>query len=601
MAQNSSFFNAVETSKGVFDRTYNAEQWAEYFSAFIGNGVFAVPSANLQVNAGSGMQILINIGMAFINGYYYNSDSVIQMTLNPSNGTYARITNIVIELDLVNREIIAKAIDGTPSPTPVAPALIQNSSTWQICIAQITIPASAASINTGNITDTRLINDLCGVVASTVQQLDTSTLYQQWQAGFENWFDSIQSQITATDLGNLQQISQSIPTIQNNIDTINQSINSIQTSFNQSINLAGNSNYGPNGISSSNYQFGNESTMYLEAGTVYTLTGMASNTMPNEYCETWIDLFSENWKQNPVLSFKSQTPTINSLTFTAEYTGIYNVQLYSTVTANVPSGVGTVYWYTVQEGNNPACMWVPSPADAFDSDISNAAAKNFVRVLTNSEFGINSNDDLNNLINTGIYFTTPNCNCGSIQNTPSGEEGYDFYVEVLNLNHKPNFTTGFVYQKLVSRVDGIYYRCYYAQGGSWTPWWGVSMAQATSEEIALLGKSVSYLALNTARLKEQNQLLGKQVVNLNIQNAISNEQTNKLKSENQLLGKQIVDLSIQSAVAHQEASKLKNENNLLGKQVTSLTLNSLDVNNKIKILAQSVIQTQLNKQLKENK
>ena len=33
------------------DRTYKAEDWAEYFASFIGNGVFPVPSTGLQVVA----------------------------------------------------------------------------------------------------------------------------------------------------------------------------------------------------------------------------------------------------------------------------------------------------------------------------------------------------------------------------------------------------------------------------------------------------------------------------------------------------------------------------------------------------------------------
>ena len=44
--EKSSFFNSVS-----HDRTYKAEDWAEYFASFIGNGVFPVPSTGLQVVA----------------------------------------------------------------------------------------------------------------------------------------------------------------------------------------------------------------------------------------------------------------------------------------------------------------------------------------------------------------------------------------------------------------------------------------------------------------------------------------------------------------------------------------------------------------------
>ena len=48
--EKSSFFNSVS-----HDRTYKAEDWAEYFASFIGNGVFPVPSTGLQVVANDGM------------------------------------------------------------------------------------------------------------------------------------------------------------------------------------------------------------------------------------------------------------------------------------------------------------------------------------------------------------------------------------------------------------------------------------------------------------------------------------------------------------------------------------------------------------------
>lgn len=52
--EKSSFFNSVSG-----DRVYRAEEWAEYFASFIGNGVFPVPSTSLQVVAGSGMAVAV--------------------------------------------------------------------------------------------------------------------------------------------------------------------------------------------------------------------------------------------------------------------------------------------------------------------------------------------------------------------------------------------------------------------------------------------------------------------------------------------------------------------------------------------------------------
>ena len=64
--EKSSFFNSVS-----HDRTYKAEDWAEYFASFIGNGVFPVPSTGLQVVANDGMKLNVKTGKAWINGYFY--------------------------------------------------------------------------------------------------------------------------------------------------------------------------------------------------------------------------------------------------------------------------------------------------------------------------------------------------------------------------------------------------------------------------------------------------------------------------------------------------------------------------------------------------
>ena len=72
--EKSSFFNA-ELINGEYDRVYGAEDYARYFSSFIGNGVFPNPSDNLKVIAdGKDMKIIIKAGKAWINGYYYEND-----------------------------------------------------------------------------------------------------------------------------------------------------------------------------------------------------------------------------------------------------------------------------------------------------------------------------------------------------------------------------------------------------------------------------------------------------------------------------------------------------------------------------------------------
>ena len=78
MSQTSGFFNAEQLADGSYDRVYMAQQFAYYFSKFIGNGVFITPATQLKVvpqNMPS-MGVNVLVGDAYINGYWYRNDNV---------------------------------------------------------------------------------------------------------------------------------------------------------------------------------------------------------------------------------------------------------------------------------------------------------------------------------------------------------------------------------------------------------------------------------------------------------------------------------------------------------------------------------------------
>lgn len=159
MTQISSFFDANMVN-GVPDREYDATSWANYFKGIIGNGVSITPSSNLQVVAGTGLNVILSPGIAYINGYYYNNTEPLTVPINIANATYPRITSIVIELSLNNREIICKTVDGSAQSSPTAPQITQTESTYQLQLATVYVPAGATAI--GTITDTRENSEVCG-------------------------------------------------------------------------------------------------------------------------------------------------------------------------------------------------------------------------------------------------------------------------------------------------------------------------------------------------------------------------------------------------------------------------------------------------------
>lgn len=167
------------------DRKYTAEQIGEYFKGLIGNGVFADVSNALQVQQISGaMQVNVLAGRAFIDCFWLDNDSAYMVPITQSEIALDRIDSIVVQLDKTLRKMSIQYLEGTPAATPAAPSLTREDLVKEYRLANIYVAAGATSISQSNITDTRASSD-CGWVTCLIDQVDTSTLFTQWQTAYE--------------------------------------------------------------------------------------------------------------------------------------------------------------------------------------------------------------------------------------------------------------------------------------------------------------------------------------------------------------------------------------------------------------------------------
>lgn len=185
--EKSSFFNSIS-----HDRRYKAQDWAEYFASFIGNGVFPVPSTGLQVIVDSGMNVLVKAGKAWINGYFYYNTSDLTVALATADGQLNRIDRIVVRWDLTNRTITTAVKSSAFSASPSAPALQRDADIFELAIGDVYVGAGATAITQSNITDQRYNTALCGIVVGVVEQIDPSAITAQ----FNNFFDLYRALIT---------------------------------------------------------------------------------------------------------------------------------------------------------------------------------------------------------------------------------------------------------------------------------------------------------------------------------------------------------------------------------------------------------------------
>lgn len=170
------------------DRKYKAEDFAQYFATFIGNGIFVKPSDCLQIFAnGDSMSVTVRAGKAWVNGYYLINDDNYTLPLSVGDTTLNRIDRIVIRLDFVQRKMSVEVKKGTLSASPVAPTLKRDADAYELALADVYIAKGALTINQAAVTDTRLNNNLCGLMHGVVNQVDTTTIFNQYQQWFNDY------------------------------------------------------------------------------------------------------------------------------------------------------------------------------------------------------------------------------------------------------------------------------------------------------------------------------------------------------------------------------------------------------------------------------
>lgn len=185
----SGFFNSVNG-----DRVYNAQQMSTIFEGLITDGVYASVGNKLAVQPNNGMTIQIASGRGWFAKHWVNNDSEYAVTLEASDVTLNRYCAVCVRVDesdaVRNAEVYLKYSDF--ATTPVKPTMVRTEAVKEYCLAYVYIKAGATAITAADITDTRGDNNLCGWVTGLIEQLSTATLFEQWEAIFNNWFSNLQ-------------------------------------------------------------------------------------------------------------------------------------------------------------------------------------------------------------------------------------------------------------------------------------------------------------------------------------------------------------------------------------------------------------------------
>lgn len=182
------FFNSLNG-----DRKYNADQLSSMFEGLISDGVFNNVGSALEVKAGNGLSVTVGTGRAWLEDRWVKNDAIVGVQLSAPSVTLSRYTAIVLRKDITNRTVSLTTIDGEAAETPEKPAIVREGDIYDICLAYVLVGPNATSISQSDITDTRSDNTVCGWVTGIIEQVDTSTLFAQWETAYNEAITDMES------------------------------------------------------------------------------------------------------------------------------------------------------------------------------------------------------------------------------------------------------------------------------------------------------------------------------------------------------------------------------------------------------------------------
>ena len=161
------------------DCDFDAADVAAYLAGLT-SGVFS-SAEDFPVTAAGGLKVTVGAGRCWVHpsrftGYSITKREADTLTMPLADPSLPRIDRIVMRYDAGARAASLQVLQGTASSTPTAPAISRTELIYDLCLAEITRPAGSTAVTTGQITDTRLDEKLCGIVRDGVTGIPTDEL-----------------------------------------------------------------------------------------------------------------------------------------------------------------------------------------------------------------------------------------------------------------------------------------------------------------------------------------------------------------------------------------------------------------------------------------
>ncbi len=177
-----------ESGNPIYDRSYGSSELREKFKMLFGNGVMPTPANGMQVVSGTDMTVIVKPGSGNIEGCLFVEDTDRTLEVQAAD-QQDRIDRVVVRFNnnTAVRSTDLYVLKGTPAVSPMAPELTRTDSYYELSLADLFIAKNTTSISQSRITDDRLNNQLCGYVVANPGGIDTTTMFNQIQAAFDEF------------------------------------------------------------------------------------------------------------------------------------------------------------------------------------------------------------------------------------------------------------------------------------------------------------------------------------------------------------------------------------------------------------------------------
>lgn len=189
---NGGFFNSIN-----HDRLYSAEDMTRPYKRLISEGIFATkqgtPSTDIQVvSANNAMNIIVKKGEGLLANKWFENPSDFVITVPANTNIVPRFDSVILQIDNRSNSTgrVANIIykEGTPSSNPMPPEINNIENVIEMRVANIYVAAGANYIGNDAITDLRGSGQ-CPWITHLLYQVDTSQLYNQWQAAYQKYYN----------------------------------------------------------------------------------------------------------------------------------------------------------------------------------------------------------------------------------------------------------------------------------------------------------------------------------------------------------------------------------------------------------------------------